>query len=146
MILSIVDFCCFLHGTVPDNLARKLQICQNKALRICLNEKRDILPEQRATTEYLHQKYKCDYLDKRSDCLLLSMMFKLSKNRSDVLVKNPRTRSDLKIKFKLRKPKTTMYKRSAMYRGKMLWNKLSRDKQNITDKMDFKRMIRGHLN
>ena len=70
---------------------------------------------------------KTQYLSRRRDELMLTLMYKLY-HRSAAADADPRpraahgTRSENKKLFQLRRPVTESYKRSPVYRGNMLWN------------------------
>ena len=76
--------------------------------------------------------------DKRRKELLVSLMYRKHKKNPPPTNRN-RTRNDCKSNFKIPKPKLTLRKKSPMYRGKMLWNKLPLDVQLAETKEIFKR-------
>ena len=79
--------------------------------------------------------------------MLLTLMYKYSTCEEflDVRRGDRVTRSDAKIKFLVKKPKLSTYKKSPLYRGADLWNKLGEWYQKTESKLKFKNRIRRLL-
>ena len=116
----------------------KLQRLQNRGLKICKGN------YDRIATDLLHAESNVKLLaDRRKEQLLL-IMYKQAKKLNLRPTANPRTRSDHKVKFALRRPRLERFKKSPLYRGVKLWNRLKPKVQLVANKEIFKKRCMGH--
>ena len=118
-ILPYFDYCSFLVESAKKSKVKKLQTLQNRALGVC-TKKFNI--EHR--TVALHAECHVEMLDKRREFQLALLMYKEAQKLGLRPVENPRTRSDLKIKFQRRRAILQKYKKGPHARGIKLWNRL----------------------
>ena len=141
MILPILEYGdIFLHSA-SQQIRKKLQTLQNKALRCALSK------NKYTKSDDLHREGKILKLkDRRHVHVLLHMFqlaqmpnFKLWKTHQTTEVK---TRSSKKKLISLRRPKNEKYKKSIIYQGPTLWNSLPAHLQKMESYHDFKTQIK----
>ena len=138
MILPLLEYGDIFLSSLSVATRKKLQVMQNKALRIALNSR-----NQESTAD-LHKLAKLSKLKDRRKMHVLQFMFK-KKNEIKLLARKPvgrTTRSSGKILFKLRKPVTEKYKRCISYSGHKSWNQLPSGIQTIENLLCFKYRIK----
>ena len=141
--MPVLDYCGFLHNGVIDGQHRRLQLIQNRGLRICLNVK------IKYPVINLHTDANLDFLGVRYDMQLLLLLHKyLYSGKHDPAllglcfqIANPaacRTRSvDTGLLAYPRSIKTCLRK-SPIYRGIDLWNQLNSSCRLSAKKDTFK--------
>ena len=142
MILPIVEYGdIFLSATTKVN-RDKLQVLQNKALRVIHKVDRCY------SSDMVHQDSQLLKLKYRREIHLVNFMFGI---REDLKAREPkrrygiRTRSSNKLNFSLRKPNTEKYKKCASYQGITSWNRLPTAIQQEQNKLIFKNKVPKHI-
>ena len=100
-----------------------------------------------ADTDELHVKADLLRLKYRREAHLMNLMFDLSKVSGKLKRPNKfgvSTRSSARKLFKIRKPRTEKYKKSASYIGPKVWNLLPDHIQQTDVKTEFKCKINAH--
>ena len=121
MILPVLEYGDVAYDNTDTNLLKKLQVLQNRALRICLNRQEHI------PTVILHRECKIAKLESRRIAHLRMFMFKQLNNELIVNRRNVFTRAHdapLFITSTVR-PNNEKYKRNIYYKGALKWNELS---------------------
>ena len=140
MILPILEYGdIFLHSAT-QNIRKKLQILQNKALRCALRK------EKLTKSIELHKEAKLLKLKDRRHIHILLHMFQLSQLPNFHLWKTHqstgvRTRSSKKKLLTSRRPTNEKYKKSITYQGPKLWNSLPANLQKLDSYHEFKKQI-----
>ena len=131
---SHVSFAMCLNNKGDVN---KLQILQNRALRMCYNiqNPRDISVSQ------LHTMAKVDMLEKRRLTQLLGILYDVAPTSQQDRVILHNTRTATKYNVELSIANTQLYTRSPYYVGGQIWNNLPRLTQELKPKEQFKRAI-----
>ena len=111
---------------------KKLQTLQNRALRICLNAKRD------TPTNILHRTVQLPKLDSRRVSHLLNFMYKNRENVKLLNQRNVRTRLHDAPVFVTSKPNCEKYKSNVFFNGALCWNELPVETRNIETYEKFK--------
>ena len=139
MVMTLFDYCSFVYSGCNDTSLPKLQRLQNRGLRICYRSNREYMEES-----VLHTKSGLPLLSRRRDEVLLTWMYKFS--TIDEFIDTHRgdriTRSNEKIKFKVKRAKLQGYKKSPWYRGNELWNNLGLWFQTSNSKFQFKMRVK----
>ena len=117
-VVPYFDYCSFLSEGATVAVLLKLQRLQNRGLKICKGN------YDRIATAQLHAESKVQMLGERRKHQLLLIMFKQARKLKLRPKANPRTRSDHKIKFVVKRPRLERFKKSPFYRGVKLWNRL----------------------
>ena len=131
-ILPHFDYCSFLIDGSTVILRKRIQAAQNRILRCVLKVKKG-----QESTQNIHKLCEAPMQDKRRKELLVSMMYRKHRKNPPKQTRS-RTRNDCKSNFEVPKPKLTLRKKSPLYRGKMLWNKLPSEVQLAETKESFK--------
>ena len=138
MILPILEYGdVFLTAASKDN-RDKLQILQNKALRVALQV------DKYYDTDLLHTEAKLSKLKQRRKFHLLLQIYdqrNLKFGKGEEYPHGIRTRSKKKNNFYLRKPNTEKYKKCASYVGRKNWNALPGKLQKLNLKPQFKAQL-----
>ena len=133
MIRPIMEYSSFILDGASEWVPRRLQVLQNDCLRICER----IRSAQDIDLDLLHARCKIEWLVDRCNTSLLSIMYKRA-NNVDLTVEPPRElRSSSKIKLKVERPKPEIFRKSPLYRGSMLWDELTADKQHKPTRLLF---------
>ena len=127
MVLPVLDYCDFVLEGAPEGLVDDLQTLQNHCLRTSLG----IWDPRLISRTELHRRCKCDKLELRRNEHLLSLMYRYTRDPDNLVVDVRVLRSNSKRKIKLQRPKDNLYKKSPLYRGNLLWSKLTAEDQNI---------------
>ena len=141
MILPILEYGDIFATSLTKHTRKKLQIMQNKALRIALKQRNG------DSSKILHKEAKLQKLNVRRKVHVLQFVYRKKQDKT-LLVRAPTgrvTRSGKKINFKLRKPNTEKYKSSISYYGFKLWNQLPLALQNIDEAICFKYRVKALL-
>lgn len=134
------DYCSFLVDSGPSNFREKLQLIQNRLLRICLKAKIDDI-----SISNLHKICEVPLLDSRRTELLASLFYTKSKKMSFTNPHKFSTRSSSKRTFPRYDFKRKTFKNSPYFRGMILWNNLPKSTQFANTKYDFKLLIKKKL-
>ena len=136
-ILPHLDYCSFLVDGAKKTCVKGLQSLQNRALRVCARKY-----DRMYSTDKLHAICDIERLNSRREMQLALFMYKRAQRLNLRPVDNPRTRGDLKIKFPTYRRKLQKYKRSPLFRGITLWNRITPGVQQAKSKASFKRQFR----
>ena len=132
MILPYIDYGDIFFMDANNNLVSKLQTLQNRALRICSNNRVNI------PTDLLHLSAQTPKLVNRRETHLLNFMFRNKHNAKLLNVRNLRTRLHDAPVFLTVKPGCEKYKTNVFYKGATLWNSLPTHTRNIETYNVFK--------
>ena len=134
MILPYLDYgdIFFMNSTLKQ--IKKLQTLQNRALRICTQNKVYI------PTNILHQSVQLPKLDVRRETHLANFMYKYKNNELYVNKRNIRTRLHDAHVFKTTKPDCERFRNNVFYCGAVKWNSLSVADRNIDSYLKFKQV------
>ena len=142
MLLPMIEYGdVFTTGATIKN-RKMLQTLQNKCLRCALNAEAD------ANVNDLHEDADLLKLKFRREQHMLSLMFDYAASVNNRKVPNTegvQTRSHKKKLLKLKKPRTEKYKKSLSYQGPRKWNMLPEDIQLCASKVEFKKLVKGHV-
>lgn len=129
-ILAKIEYASILTDSAPTLLTEKLQVVQNKALRLC----KGIRKATDCHIEDLHNDCKIDKLEKRRENRLLCQMYKWSRNIDNIQYNQEiRTRQDREIKIKVPVERNCKaFGKSALVRGELLWREFSKENREIT--------------
>ena len=150
-ILPVIDYCSFIYNGLTTTNTKKLQHVQNRCLRTCL------ITNMRHPVVGLHKKCGVDYLDVRFDIQLLTLMHKLlysgehMHEEKGLIFRRPSVAGritrvtgtaeliyphDVKLSFR----------KSPLYRGIDLWNKLPPVCRLDKNRESFKRLAKITVN
>ena len=132
IVLSHADYGDIFYGFARKAILEKMQIAQNKALRMCLGL------NYLHPTVLTHQQAAISKLEPRHRMHLVTFMFKQQSNLTIVNTREVYTRAHDAILFLTVKPKNESCKKSALYRGAVQWNNLSVTTRTIADYEAFK--------
>ena len=132
MVLPRADYGDIFYGVARKAILDKMQIIQNKALRMSIGL--DYLYPVILT----HQHAAISKLEPRPRMHIANFMFKQQNNPDIVNKRNVYTRAHDATLFLCIKPKNESSKKSALYRGAIIWNNLSVHTRNIQDYEAFK--------
>ena len=142
MILPIVEYGDFFLSATTKCNRDKLQVLQNKALRVIHKVDRCY------SSDTVHLDSRLLKLKYRREIHLVNFMFGI---REDLKAREPerrygiRTRSSNKLNFALRRPNTEKYKNCASYQGIKSWNRLPTAIQQEQNKLIFKNKVLNHI-
>ena len=137
-ILPLLDYCGFLSMSGNKNSFVPLQTLQNDALRACVG-----YPDgYRMTRVELHKNAKLGSVYQRWDQQLLMIMYEESKRVDNIVEPVRATRQALKLNFRQYKLHNKKYTKSPYVRGKVIWDKLPRETQQLPCKIAFKNFIK----
>ena len=128
-ILPIMEYGNIFLTSLSVATKKKLQIMQNRALRIALSSN--------------HVEAKLLKLGICRKAHMLQFAFRQKSNRKLLIRKRVgcSTRSSSKTLFKLKKPTTEKYKKSLSYNGFKLWSSLPAGIQSLKESVSFKTRI-----
>ena len=132
MVLPHADYGDIFYGVARKAILEKMQIVENKALRMCkgLEYRYPVIPT--------HQLAKISKLEPRRKMHLVNFMYKQQSNSDLINNRNVFTRAHDATLFLCIKPKNESSKKSALYRGAVAWNNLPVYVRNIDDYEKFK--------
>ena len=139
-IATLFDYASFFYVAGKEDSLIKLQRLQNRGLRTCLNTSTTVY-----SVDGLHSEGKVQRLARRWDELMLTLMRKYYAKTVDadpVAERSMVTRTDVKKMFGLKRPITSGYKKSPVYRGNMLWNVQPEWLKDSVSKSQFKRYLK----
>ena len=119
MILPVMEYGDVAYDNSVSNLLGKLQILQNRALRICLNRQEHI------PTIVMDRECKIAKLEVRRIAHLRMFMLKQKQNEQIVNRRNVYTRAHDATLFVIIRPNNETFKRNIYYNGALKWNELS---------------------
>ena len=140
-ILPLVEYVSFMLCLNKVRDVDKLQKLQNRCLRSCFN----IYNPRDMSVDLLHHRARVNKLDLRRDVQLFNIMFSLKLNNKYKKISARVTRNVDRYVFKRDIVHKDVYGKSPYLCGVSLWNTLSVECQNITDKRVFKNKIKKHL-
>ena len=132
MVLPYADYGDIFYDVARKGILEKLQIVQNKALRMSLGL------DHMYPTLLTHQQAGISRLEPRRNMHLLNFMYKQQSNLTLVNNREVYTRAHDATIFLTIKPKNETCKKSALYRGAMSWNALNVPTRNIPEFEMFK--------
>ena len=124
-ILPYFDYGDILYEGTAQQLTKKLQNLQNRALKICLK-----LPP-RSSTALVHQTAKVNYLQDRRSTHILRYAYKKCEKADNRLEPRRDTRANDGPRLKYVNAKKMIAKRSVEYKVEIAWNKLPPDKRSL---------------
>ena len=119
MILPVMEYGDIAYDNSDQKLLEKLQILQNRALRICLNRQGHI------PVILLHRECKLAKLEARRIAHVRMFMYKQKGNEMIVNNMEIHTRAHDALLFTTILPRNEKYKRNIYYNGALKWNELS---------------------
>ena len=132
MILPVMEYGDIAYDKSDAKLLDKLQLLQNRALRICINRNMHI------PIILLHRECKIAKLEPRRIAHLRLFMYKQQKNELIVNRREVFTRTHDACVFTTVRPVNEKYKRNIYYKGAVTWNDLPVATRNIRIYEDFK--------
>ena len=140
MVLPYFDYASFLIDCAVEDLIKKVQKIENRALRICRYSN---MYERSSATE-LHDHFKINFLDHRRYTQLHLIMYKKSQIHGLLTpLENRRTRGDHKIKFQVVQNRLVSSDKNPWSRGIIVWDKLDEKTQKIDKKVAFKHKVKN---
>ena len=136
-ILPILDYSGFLLISCTKGKKHDLQVMQNDVLRFCENKRL----EDRVSIELLHKNANLISLEQRRTKQLLILMYKKSKSLENRALANRPTRMHNKYVFKTENRVGTKYSNNPYYKGSKLWDKLTKDTQDLDSMTLFKKYL-----
>ena len=134
MVLPCLEYCPIITDGGPAGLVKKLQTSQNDCLRICDR----IFDARDANIAALHHDNKMDYLAPRRAKLLLSHMYKLSKDPGNLIKPVRNLRGNDSARLKVDRHKKDVFLKSPLHRGSRFWNRLKPAQQQMRTLKEFK--------
>ena len=132
MLLPYLDYADVIYDKANAGLLRKLQIVQNKCLRLCLGR------DRRYSTDAAHKLSGVPFLRDRRAAHVLNFMYR-RKGRRDLLNQREiRTRALDAPLFNVDIPRCEAFKHSMSYFGAVKWNELPSAVRNTDSYLVFK--------
>ena len=146
ILQSKLDYCDVVWRNIMKKSVKKLQVLQNRALRIILKV------DARYSTISLFQQLKLDFLEKRRDKHALYMMYKIANHNCpnylldlfELKKCNYNMRNSIN-NFVLPKLKTCLKKKSFSYFGAKCWNSISPELKRELSVTNFKRNLNKYM-
>ena len=149
-ILPVLEYCGYLFNGVIDTQHKRLQLLQNRGLRISLNVQKCYHISD------LHKEAKVDYLSVRYDTQLLLLIHKYMYSGShdpaelglafQKPVSGGRITRSTNTGLLIYPPSNTMsYRKSPLYRAIALWNSLDCSFRILADRESFRTKIKPFL-
>ena len=136
-ILPLLDYNDIVYSLLNENLKKKLQTIQNRALRT-------IYIHKNYSVDELHEKAKLDRLTKRRDVHLLGLMYRRKELEKYVDERNLPTRQHQGVVLRQPVPKSNCLLKAPIYRGSKMWNELPAATRNAMTYETFKNRIKQH--
>ena len=147
-VLPYLDYCSFLHGSIPIIYQNKLQRLQNRGLTtcICYNRRfnkallktRTNKNKNNMSVMELHNKADLLTVSERCNYQLLVLTFQLTNKLQNQKISKKGLRSEGKILISLPRPRTTHLLNSPLYRAKNMFNSLPDNVKEALDVTEFK--------
>ena len=145
-ILPLFDYADIAYEQNLQTVNNKLQVLQNKSLRLIYNTPIDYRNlNNRVTTEELHDRAALITLQNRRDAHALFYAYDLAQLPVWQDQRLINTRRHQGIRLKVTRPKLPIIYRSIEYRAVKLWNNLKEHYTRIPTKITFKKQITGDL-
>ena len=140
-ILPYLDYIALIADSLLQDKVRKLQVLQNRALRIVYGKKGYV---SSAELDSMHVESKLQKLEDRRKYFVLKLIHKYSKVTENVDRRWITTfvRGSRKVKMKLLFSDKTKVRKSPYYRGVHLWNQIDYKIQHIEGERMFGKAIR----
>ena len=140
-ILPLMEYGCTLYMNANNSHLNRLQILQNKCLKICLDK------DKKYNTELLHKEANINLLSERRDVQLMKEMFLRTKldKYLDKNVSGRVTRSHTVPKLYVPSFKTNQARKSHIYKGSVAWNNLEYTEKKIMCKDMFSKLMKKKL-
>ena len=143
MILSHIDYGDIFLNLAPKTQLNKLQVLQNRALRIC---HQTFIQDRQPSTLELHVNRNLLKLDKRRELHMLNLMH----NRVYRDPKSPRAANRPTMQTRIHdapvlpitRPNSEKFRKGPMYAGGLLWNALPNDIRNQHKTTCFKNTLK----
>lgn len=138
--LSLLDYVSLFYSSFNQGIQRKLQILQNRAIRIILR-----LPS-RSNVEEQHIKINIWHIENRHWHFLMKFMFAQANIPGNPLIdRRPiATRAHTGLIFKMPSQSKMLYRKSFIYTGSLYWNNFQPEIQMIPfENQLFKSYLRG---
>ena len=132
MILPVMEYGDVAYDNTDVKLLEKLQVLQNRALKICINR------NEHVPVIILHRECNIAKLEPRRIAHLRMFMYKQWYNEKIVNRRNICTRAHDALLFTTSKPENEKYKRNIYYKGALKWNELPVKTRNINKYESFK--------
>ena len=140
-VLPLTEYVSFSMCLNNKNDVNKLQILQNRALRMCFN----IQNPRDVSVVRLHTMANVDMLDKRRMIQLMSIIYDIAPSYQQDIIALHNTRTAAKNNIKIGLANTQIYTRSPYYVGGQVWNSLPKQTQELKTKKQFKGAISNLL-
>ena len=146
LIDPLFTYCDFIYDGSSNEIARKLQIAQNGALRAIKNCKIEY------QTAKLHDELEIDYLSDTHKKSTLKMVYRGVHNEGpsklnnmfEIYMPNRHLRSESQYLLLPPKMRTKFGEHNIDVRGCVYWNEISLDKRQITSLDSFKSQLKGY--
>ena len=139
-ILPLLDYADYIYNPETKYAENKLQLLQNKALRIVY--KVQLGRDRDTRSNELHSRANIIHLKDRRKQHLLHYAFDLAQNPGNRDMRPIRTRLHDGIRLLIPKPRQTIFYSSLRYRATQAWNSLDASITLMGGKLDFKSSIR----
>ena len=124
-ILPYIDYGDILYHAANQNLLKKIQDRQEKALKICFKV------HGNQNEDNMHTSANLAFLEKRRNAHILNFMYKRKDHETYLDNRALPTRAFQAPKFTIPKYNIKQYTQSLLYKGSTLWNQLPNDVKNI---------------
>ena len=131
-ILPYFDYGDIFYNNTFQRILYKLQILQNRALRLCLHK------DSRYNVNLLHSESKIPLLQQRRHTHLLNFVYPRSRNDKYIKIANRPLRMYAAPVMIEIKSNNASFERSVLYQGARKWNVLPAEERNILDHNSFK--------
>ena len=143
MILPIMEYGDVYVPAAKQELRKKMQTLQNRALKCALSK------DKRYSTQLLHTEARIKILKTRRKQHTFQHLFQISKHKDFQGWKKTTTtittRQNVKHLMKIAKPNTTKYQKSLAYKGPKLWNTLTLELMEEESYETFKTKLGSYL-
>ena len=135
-ILPIIEYLSIIVNSSNKRKIKKLQLLQNRAIRITSNPKGYISTEE---TDDYHKRLHLDLLENKIKYFMLKLMYKLSCLDCNIACYRPNRvlRTDPKVKMKIDFTDKKRVHISPLYLCNCLWDKLEADIQLSQNRWQF---------
>ena len=143
LIMCHMDYGDFVIYTGTKAYVDRLDRLQTRTIR-CIEYQFD--PDKRKDLDSLYTKYRLETVEARRKRNLVKLMYSESKNPASIDMYRPQMvlRSHNSVKLNHKFTRKTKIQKSQYYRGKQLWDKLPKEIQTLTSKIEFKHKIKTY--
>lgn len=138
MIAPYFDYCHFVIECMSPTNIKRMQTLQNDALRVCCGVRR----ATDVSTDELHERCGVERLASKRKRLLLSLMYKASRDEDNTVTPVRDLRSSTCIQLKRVDGLKPIFDKSPWYRGRILWNTLPPKTQHSKSLDIFKEEVK----